>query len=420
MTQAPRCLAMPCSVPISPRRDAPAPVRFGDGEVVDVDLAARLFELLELVRRQPADDHVAVQRRERDEVGFAEEPPQVVVTRDGALVRVRIVERRAEDGEQLPHHREVGRGEMSVRIGHGRNVRTYRDLRKWSPLRDLCSLGAMLTTTMLLLALTGPPVVAWNDPPPPPPMERVRGRPGWVWVEGGFEWRHGRYRRLPGHWERERPGRQWHSGRWDWRGDHYEWVPGAWVEGQPYVAPPQMVRNEPPPPPPRRRRRRLPRRRPARASSGFPERTSGVTTSTSGSRDTGSASGRATRGTPGTGTTTAIATPGTPAGGSTASTGTTTASTAAAGTPPPPPVTISGQIIEQRGRPLPGIMVVLAGSSEARVATDGDGRYVFTGLPPGSYAVRPTDPRCAFGPDVVNLNNLGSSTVQNFTANCHR
>ncbi len=35
------------------------------------------------------------------------------------------------------------------------------------------------------------------------------------------------------------------------------------------------------------------------------------------------------------------------------------------------------------GRPLAGITIVLAGSSEGRVQTDGDGRYMFSGLAPG-------------------------------------
>ena len=45
--------------------------------------------------------------------------------------------------------------------------------------------------------------------------------------------------------------------------------------------------------------------------------------------------------------------------------------------------------------------------------TDGAGRYVFMGLAPGSYAVRPNDPRCGFRPNVMNLNNLGANAVQN-------
>jgi hypothetical protein len=190
----------------------------------------------------------------------------------------------------------------------------------------------MLTTTALLLTLSGTPV-AFNEPPPPPPIEQVSPRPGWVWVEGGYEWRHGRYRPLPGHWERERTDRRWRTGRWYWRGNHYEWIPGGWVS-----APPPPPLPPPPPPPPVRR--------------GFPG------------------------------------------------------------------IVIAGRIVDQWGRPVPGITVVLAGRSEARVLTDGDGRYAFTGLAPGSYAVRPTEPRCGFGPDVMNLNNLGSNAVQNFTANC--
>ncbi len=186
----------------------------------------------------------------------------------------------------------------------------------------------MLTTTLLWLTLSGP-TVAWNDPPPPPPIEQVQPRPGWVWVEGGYEWRRGRYRRIPGHWEPERAGRRWQNGRWLWRGDHYEWIPGFWVEAP--AVPPA-------PPPPVRR--------------GFPG------------------------------------------------------------------LAIMGRIVDRFGRPVPGITVVLAGTSESRVLTDGDGRYAFTGLRPGSYAVRPTEPRCGFGPDVMNLNNLGSDAVQNFVANC--
>ncbi len=64
--------------------------------------------------------------------------------------------------------------------------------------------------------------------------------------------------------------------------------------------------------------------------------------------------------------------------------------------------------------------MVLAGTSEGRAITDGDGNYSFTGLGYGSYAVRPNEGGCNFAPDVVNLNNLGGPAVQNFSTSCHR
>jgi hypothetical protein len=202
----------------------------------------------------------------------------------------------------------------------------------------------------------GPPAPrAWRGQPPPPAFEEVRPRRGYVWVEGGFEWRHGRYVRLPGHWERERMGRRWQPGRWEVAGDHYVWVRGAWIEVGPIgieignpMRPPLPNQPLPPPPPPM----------PAQPMP-----------------------------------------------------------------PPPPPrshgrISISGQILDQYRRPVPGVAVVLAGTAEGTAVTDGYGHYVFAGLVPGSYAVRPNDQRCGFGPDVMNLNNLYASAIQNFGANC--
>jgi hypothetical protein len=301
----------------------------------------------------------------------------------------------------------------------------------------------MLATSLLWMTLTSSPVVAWNEaPPPPPPMERVRPRRGWVWVEGGYEWRRGRYRKLPGHWERERPDRHWHSGRWEWRGDHFEWIAGAWIEGQAYVPPPEMVRQEPPPPPPPPPQAAPPpppaprpgfvwipgthewrdnqyvwveghweREHPgdtwdpghwdhdgdrhAWHAGGWRHGDHGDHDDHDGDRgDRGGYGDRGDRGDRG----------GYGDHGDRRWRG--------------PALSIAGRVVDRTGRPMAGITMVLAGTSEARVATDGDGRYVFEGLAPGSYAVRPTEPRCGFGPDVVNLNNLGANAVQNFTANC--
>ncbi len=77
------------------------------------------------------------------------------------------------------------------------------------------------------------------------------------------------------------------------------------------------------------------------------------------------------------------------------------------------PITISGEISDANALPLPGVTVTLAGTSDS-VQTDSNGMYSFSGLVAGSYSVRPTFGGCSFVPDVVNLNNLSTSTTQNF------
>lgn len=74
-------------------------------------------------------------------------------------------------------------------------------------------------------------------------------------------------------------------------------------------------------------------------------------------------------------------------------------------------VSISGRVMSMQGAPVPGIAVTLAGSQEGQIVTDGSGMYNFSGLPPGSYSVRPTGP-CAFSPDVANFNDLYGSVTQ--------
>src|SRR5687768_8915138 len=89
------------------RRDSLAPLRFGDREVVDVDLGALLLELAQLVRRKASDDFSSDQRHEREEGVVAEQSRAVARARSSCPVRVRLSECFSEDREQVLQERDV-------------------------------------------------------------------------------------------------------------------------------------------------------------------------------------------------------------------------------------------------------------------------------------------------------------------------
>jgi hypothetical protein len=305
---------------------------------------------------------------------------------------------------------------------------------------------------ILVLAMTASPLTAtpssapiaaatlaqnggWRaaPPPPPPAVERVRPRPGFVWVDGGADWRGRKYVRRRGHWERERAGKQWHGGHWDWQGDHYAWIQGTWVDGPAYVAPPTLVVENPPPPPPPPQPAPPPAPRPGFVwIAGAQEWRDGRYVWVEGHWEQ-ERPGEAWQ--PGHWDRAGDRHAWHPAGWEHGDRGDHDHDhdhdhdrdhderwrgehQRDRGYGAPGGISIAGRIVDQTGRPAAGIVVVLAGTSEGRAVTDNDGRYIFNGLAPGSYAVRPSDPRCGFGPDVMNLNNLGSNAIQNFNANC--
>ena len=84
-------------------------------------------------------------------------------------------------------------------------------------------------------------------------------------------------------------------------------------------------------------------------------------------------------------------------------------------------ITISGRVAfagyPTLGDPvIPGVTVTLSGSRSAVQTTDANGNYAFSGLPAGSYSVRPTFAGVSLAPDVVNLNNQTTDVVERFYA----
>jgi hypothetical protein len=86
-------------------------------------------------------------------------------------------------------------------------------------------------------------VVEVEEAPPPPRAVVIESRPGFVYVEGRWAYRGGRYVWLDGRWERERPGRRWVQGRWERRGRRHVWVEGRWEGGAGYQPAPRGGRR---------------------------------------------------------------------------------------------------------------------------------------------------------------------------------
>lgn len=64
--------------------------------------------------------------------------------------------------------------------------------------------------------------------PPPPRQVHVVHRPGYVWIEGRWDWRGGQWVWLDGRYEAQRTGFVWAPGRWERRGRRHVWVEGRW------------------------------------------------------------------------------------------------------------------------------------------------------------------------------------------------
>jgi hypothetical protein len=76
-------------------------VQFLDGEVVNVNFPSFLFEFLQNVCSQSADNLVANYGDQGDKVGLRQQRPQILILRHSALVCVPILECVCKDAKQL-------------------------------------------------------------------------------------------------------------------------------------------------------------------------------------------------------------------------------------------------------------------------------------------------------------------------------
>lgn len=66
--------------------------------------------------------------------------------------------------------------------------------------------------------------------PPPPRVETfgVAPGPGYVWINGYWNYRSGGYTWIPGRWARTPRGRHWEEGRWEHHGNGWTYHQGHW------------------------------------------------------------------------------------------------------------------------------------------------------------------------------------------------
>jgi hypothetical protein len=78
------------------------------------------------------------------------------------------------------------------------------------------------------------------EAPPAARYERHDNRRGHVWVNGGWDWRDGRYVWVGGRYEPERRGYRWREPRWEVRDGAYIRVDGGWITAGPVSVPPVL------------------------------------------------------------------------------------------------------------------------------------------------------------------------------------
>ena len=74
-------------------------------------------------------------------------------------------------------------------------------------------------------------VVEVESEPPPPRVVHYDTRPGFIYIDGRWDWRGGQWVWADGYYERERVGYIYAPGRWERRGRRHVWVEGRWNAG---------------------------------------------------------------------------------------------------------------------------------------------------------------------------------------------
>lgn len=93
-------------------------------------------------------------------------------------------------------------------------------------MKKMLVLAFVITSAFGLVSCAGgyvaqrPAEVVLTRPPMP--------GPGYVWVDGGYAYQHGKYVQRPGRWVAPKPGKTYQSGQWKQTSKGYKWQKGRW------------------------------------------------------------------------------------------------------------------------------------------------------------------------------------------------
>jgi hypothetical protein len=90
--------------------------------------------------------------------------------------------------------------------------------------------AAIAATTLGAAVPAFADVGIWVDAAPPAPRHELVPAPrhGYVWAPGYYDYRHGHYVWVEGHWERERRGMHYHPTHWVQRDGRWTMERGGW------------------------------------------------------------------------------------------------------------------------------------------------------------------------------------------------
>src|SRR5690606_9102851 len=108
------------------RRYTAATMRFGDSQIVDIDLAALSLELAQFISSETSNQGALINRDKSDEVVAAQQVAQVVRARLCSSINILLAEDVAEQVQHCRHQAQIVRQQTSDRkrrrVGHSRAV----------------------------------------------------------------------------------------------------------------------------------------------------------------------------------------------------------------------------------------------------------------------------------------------------------